>query len=157
MSRRSAAAETGTRRNGVGNGAAPPASAGAGTESSESTPLLSRGGSGRGGDDGSGGDDDESPLLGGSDQKHPQRRPSLPALKKLDPYPGNGLGARTMNAAIRGRERLVHAMCCGSRWLNRYRRRWVGGWVKQPKLLPRYLKIGRACASLRGGDGKQIS
>lgn len=132
MSRRSSAAETGTRRNGIGNGAAAPlASAGAGgIESGESTPLLSRGGSGRGGDSSDGGgDDDEVPLLGGPDQKHPKRRPSLPALKKLDPYPGNGLGAWTMNAAIRGRERMVHAMSCGSRWLNRYRHRWVGGWV----------------------------
>lgn len=129
MSRRpAAAAETGTRRNGVSNGAAPLAPAGEGVESSESTPLLSGGGSGRGDDERS---DDESPLLG----EPSRRRPSLPTLKKLDPYPGKGLGARMMNAAVRGRERLVHAMCCDSRWLNRYRHRWVGGWVEPQTLL----------------------
>lgn len=123
------------------NGAEPARRIGA--ENGERTPLLSgapayNGGYRGGGrsDDGNDEDyldDDQSPFLAHSGsapsagQKSRQRR-SLPALKKLDPYPGNGFGARTMNAAVRARDELVEMLCCGSvqRFLDRYRNRWDG-------------------------------
>ncbi|CAB1114355.1 unnamed protein product [Ectocarpus sp. CCAP 1310/34] len=113
MSRRSSV-ETGVKSNGSGRGG------GRAAESSERTPLLFS----HEADHDVGQDDQASlPSSGGRDPQ--RRRPSLPALKKLDPYPGDGLGARTANAMVRARDELVEMLCCSSvqRWIDRHRNR----------------------------------
>lgn len=135
----------------------------------ERTPLLSgttaayRGG-GPPGVDGAGGgggggehDDNESPLLPSSslssytdeDKQPRKRRSSLPSLKKLDPYPGDGWEARTMNAAIRTREWLVQGLCCSApqRWLDRYRERY--GEQRPPVLVSIASRLSRLVSSER--------
>lgn len=114
MSRRPSV-ETGLRSNGSGGRRAP--------ENGERTPLLSRQDGKETDHDGP--HDDQAPLLSAG-RDHPQkRRPSLPALKKLEPYPGDGVGARTANAMVRARDYLVETLCCSSvqRWVDRYRNR----------------------------------
>ncbi|CAN0041184.1 unnamed protein product [Scytosiphon promiscuus] len=130
-------AETGLRSNGISNGG--PARRGGGAGNSERTPLLSSGGRGNENDfsDDHDLDDDESPFLprSASETSSGPKPRRLPALKKLDPYPGNGFGARTMNAAIRARDGLVEALCCVSaqRWLNRFSNRCGKGKDAQEK------------------------
>lgn len=111
MSRRPSV-ETGVRSNGSGEGRA--------AENGERTPLLFRGEADHDVDQ-----DDQASLLSSGGREPQRRRPSLPALKKLDPSSGDGLGARTANAMVRARDRLVETLCCSpvQRWIDRHRNR----------------------------------
>ncbi|CAN0457479.1 unnamed protein product [Ectocarpus sp. 8 AP-2014] len=104
MSRRPSV-ETGLRSGGSGGRAA---------ENDERTPLLF---SEHRKEDDHDDHDDQAPLL--SRGRDPQKRSSsLPTLKKLDPFLGDGLGARTANAIVRARDRLVETL---QRWTDRHR------------------------------------
>ncbi|CBJ26722.1 probable maltose permease [Ectocarpus siliculosus] len=104
MSRRPSV-ETGLRSGGSGRRAA---------ENDERTPLLF---SKYRKEDDHDDHDDQAPLLSG--ERDPQERsPSLPTLKKLDPFLGDGLGARTANAIVRARDRLVETLQI---WIDRHR------------------------------------